>query len=101
MHGIASTHGNVHTHGNDDGARQRLSPRQRNTTHGNVCEEWQSLCRAYLARHTAKSTLPGMTLPCDLCRASTHGNAFAVPIVAFAVQLSRMAMLAFPVVSYV
>jgi hypothetical protein len=48
----------------------------------------------------AKSVLPGMALPCGLCRASTHGNAFGVPIVAFAVQISLTAMLAFPVVTH-
>jgi hypothetical protein len=95
LHGIASTHGkdsshgkgaiahgNVQTHGNDDGARQRLSPRQRNTRHGKAF--------AVLIWQDARQRV--------LCRASTHGNAFAVPIVAFAVQLSRMPMLAFPVV---
>jgi hypothetical protein len=92
LHSIASTHGNVQTHDNDDGAWQRLSPRQRNTRHGKAFAMliWQD------ARQ--KSALPGMALPCDLCRASMHGNAFAVPIVAFAVQLSHTTMLAFPVV---
>jgi hypothetical protein len=66
--------------------------------HNNVCEARKSLCHAYLARRTANSALSGMALPCGLCRASTHDNAFVVPVVAFAVQLSRTAMLAFLVV---
>jgi hypothetical protein len=91
----ANTHGNVRSHGNDDGARQRLLPRQRNNAHNNDCEARQSLYRAYLARRTTNSVLPSIWH----CRAWMHGNAFAMPIMAFAVQISRTTMLAFPVVS--
>jgi hypothetical protein len=79
------------THGNGLGARQRLDPQQRRMTHNNAGEARQRLCRPYVARRTAKGALPGMTLPCGLCRASTHDNAFVMP-------LAHTAKHAFPVV---
>jgi hypothetical protein len=79
--------------------------------HGNVPSAWQSpavhdnvflprqrLCRPHLARRTAKEALPEMMLPCALCRASTHGNAFAVSKDPFAVSAWRTATKTFPVV---
>jgi hypothetical protein len=44
-----------------------------------------------LARRMAKTALPGQTLSCGFCRATTHGNTFAV-------HLARTATSAFPVV---
>jgi hypothetical protein len=85
------------SHDNGLGARQRLPPRQRKTTHDNAREARQRLCHPYLARRTAKGALPGMALPCGLYHASTHDNAFVVSFVAFAVPLSRTTKHAFPV----
>jgi hypothetical protein len=112
QHGILSAHGKEPTHGKDAiahgkglthanslGARQRLDPQQRRTTHDNAGEARQRLCRPYVARRTAKGALPGMALSCDLCRASAHDNAFTVFFVAFAVPLARTAKHAFSVVS--
>jgi hypothetical protein len=42
--------------------------------------------------------LPGMALPCGLCRVSTHGNAFAISIAPFAVLVWRTTTKLFPVV---
>jgi hypothetical protein len=59
----------------------------------------QRRCRAVLRKRTVKKPLPGIALPCALCRAATHGNDFVVPSGAFAVRLARMAKPAIPVVS--
>jgi hypothetical protein len=42
---------------------------------------------------------PGLSLPCELCRAVSHDKDFAVPIGPFAVRPSRTAKKQFPVVS--
>jgi hypothetical protein len=71
---------------------------QHGKAHGKVRVARQSLCRAFLARRTTKIALPDQTLPCGLCRALTHGKAFAMHEVAFAMQLAGTAMWPFPVV---
>jgi hypothetical protein len=93
-------HGNVMSHGNDEGAWQRDGAQQRIIAHDNVCEARQRLCCPYLAGRMAKDALPGMALSCAICRASTHANAFAVSIVPFAVPLWRTTTKPFPVVHY-
>jgi hypothetical protein len=54
--------------------------------------------RAYIAEHTAKISLPFVTLPWARCRASTHGKVFAVSFDAFAVPQPHTAAPLFPVV---
>jgi hypothetical protein len=72
-----STHGNVHTHGKE-AIRTAMLAR-----HGKG--------RAYMAPRTAKISLPFITLPWTLCRASTHGKGVAVRFVPFAVRIPRKA----------
>jgi hypothetical protein len=83
-----STHGNV------------PSARQRTVAHDNVFLSRQRLCRPNLARRTAKEALPEMTLPCGLCHASTHGDAFAVAKDPFTVPAWRTATKTFLVVAF-
>jgi hypothetical protein len=47
---------------------------------------------------TAKNPLPGITLPCGRCHASTHGKAFAVRFEPFAVPFARTTKTTIPVV---
>jgi hypothetical protein len=49
-------------------------------------------------KRTAKNPLPGSTLPCALCRASTHGKGFALRFPPFAVRFARTAKHCSPVV---
>jgi hypothetical protein len=49
-------------------------------------------------KRTAKSALPGNALPCALCRASTHGKAFALRFSPFTVRFARTAEHCIPVV---
>jgi hypothetical protein len=80
-------HGNILTHGKVE---------MRTATIGG---HGKGLCRAYVARRTAKIALPFATLPCALCLASTHGKAVAVRFVPFTVPGCRTAKLPFPVVN--
>jgi hypothetical protein len=83
-----SAHGNAHTHGKE-ALRTAMLAR-----HG------KGLCHAYMAPRTAKISLPFVTLPWALCRASTHGKGVAVRFVPFAVRTPRTAKPLFPVVVY-
>jgi hypothetical protein len=97
-HGSAAPHGNVQNarqsskHGKGAGRtakKVRTAEKVRRTakkkTHG------KGRCRAVLEKRTAKNSLPGSTLPCSRCRASTHGKGFAVRFAPFAVRFSRTA----------
>jgi hypothetical protein len=81
------------------GAQQRGLHGKGWPAHGKESVARQSRCRPVLARRTAKNLLPGLALPCGLCRASTYGKAVAVSIVAFAMPAWRTATLPFPVVA--
>jgi hypothetical protein len=82
----SSTHGNARTHGKGAQRTAKIS------THG------KGLCRAYMAERTAKFSLPFVTLPWALCRASTHGKGVAMRFLPFAVRAPRTAKTLFPVV---
>jgi hypothetical protein len=97
-HGRGSAYGNDNTHGRGTrhttkrGCTTKASAhgkgglaRQRYAAHGKEMEARQCLCRAVLATLTAKTT--------------SHGNAFAVRIEPFAVQLACTATSGSPVVS--
>jgi hypothetical protein len=104
-HGSAAPHGNVQNarqsskHGKGAGRtakKVRTAEKVRRTakkkTHG------KGRCRAVLEKRTAKNSLPGSTLPCSRCRASTHGKGFAVRFPPFAVRFARTAKNCSPVV---
>jgi hypothetical protein len=65
-------------------------------THDNVLVARQSLCLCNIGNHTAKSSLPSKSLPCDICRAASHDEDFAVHIVLFAVQFVERQHAVFP-----
>jgi hypothetical protein len=73
-------------------ARQTLKARQPHShgnavpAHGKASAHGKGLCRASSARRTAKTALPGGSLPSNLCRASPLGKGFAERIWAFTVR---------------
>jgi hypothetical protein len=79
-------------------ARQRKQARQRFLTHGKERDARKSRCRVDCTKRTAKNSLPGSTLPCARCRASTHGKDVAVRFSPFAVRSPRTAKHCSPVV---
>jgi hypothetical protein len=110
-HGSSTTHGSAGTHGKARkrtakigrmakirDARQRKQARQRFLTHGKERGARQSRCRVDCTKRTAKISLPGSTLPCVRCRASTHGKDVAVRFGPFAVRSPRTAKHCSPVV---
>ena len=72
---VLEAHGNVAPHGSEYQRTAKDYARQRAAPHGKGKAARQRRCRAFWARRTAKSPLPGRTSPCGLCRPPTHGKA--------------------------
>jgi hypothetical protein len=111
-HGKALPHGNARPHGNVLGRTATISrtaegfphgndslTAKKRVPHGKAKQARQSRRRAILPRRTAENALPGLSLPCELCRAASHGKDFAVRIGPFAVWPSRTAKQRSPVVT--
>jgi hypothetical protein len=79
-------HGKAGRTANTQGARQPHSHGNAVPAHGKASAHGKGLCRASSARRTAKTALPGGSLPSNLCRASPLGKGFAEHIWAFAVR---------------
>jgi hypothetical protein len=79
----------IKAHGKDSTHGKEIRRTAKQATHG------KALCRAYMARRTAKNSLP-----CFLCRASTLGKGFAVSFLPFTVRDPRTAKHCSPVVRW-